>query len=103
QLDASALIAFLKRGQRPADVGALRQAARDLGQRQRRGGGEQQGLDPAFDLEVVGGEVESHGVSSSGCPSPLRFSQTASNGRSCRMSMPPSFTSSRLADRVEAV
>ncbi|MNT45849.1 hypothetical protein D3C72_1824520 [compost metagenome] len=58
QFDAPSLITLTQGGDGPARVGALGQAARDLGRRQGRGGGEQQGLDPAFDLGVVGFEAE---------------------------------------------
>src|SRR5690606_4450588 len=74
----------------------------DLGGRQRPGGGEQQGLDPALDLHVIGGELD-HGVSSNGCPDPRRFRYRSAKACACFTSMAPSLTSSRLADRVEAV
>ena len=59
-------------------------------------------VDAAFDFFVVGSEVEAHGVSSRGSPDPRRFNQISSNGFSCRISMPPSFTSSSDEAKLEA-
>ncbi|MNR02151.1 hypothetical protein D3C85_1179930 [compost metagenome] len=58
QLDPAALIALAQGRDGPARIGAFRQTARDLGRRQGRGGGEQQGLDSTLDLCFVGGENE---------------------------------------------
>ena len=101
QFHAPSRIARPERRDRLTGVSAFRQPPRDLRQGQRPGGGEQQGLDPALDLGLIGRE-DAHWSASRTSVSRRVLTKTGANASIWRAFRRPSFTSSRLAERVEA-